>query len=261
MHAAAAAPAPAVRTRPVLADDDAAVEDSVRLLLDENEPKQTLHLNFGPGVDVAIVCARDGNPGALQSGIWLWPAAKALSFYLAARGLDERWHDCLELGAGAALAGVVVARLLALRASAHELSSPSRRLPSVLLTDRDFVSLRMIKRSLAENAAQLAGVAVKTRRLVFIEGNQPKAGQKEPFVVDFVLGTDLIYSDRVAQSLVQTLAHRLSRERPWVFMLCSSFRHEDTTLVVDEECRKLGIKRRVLEHAFMDCLIEEFVPG
>jgi len=230
-------------------DGDKALGD-VRVMLDMAEPKHHVRVTIA-GLAVDVVCAKEGGPGALQSGMWIWPAAKALCEYLAATKLIEEhaeWTSIVELGAGAGLAGLFVA---------HKLSV-LHRAASVTLTDRDFTSLSIMQRAIALNAERLDPcVKVSTRRLVFISGAPTAAQARNPFSASLIIGTDLIYSHEVAESLIQTLVLRFPGSS-WVFILCSSFRHEETTAVLVAECDKQRVRRRVLAAAYRDCLIEMF---
>jgi len=194
----------------------------------------------------------DSGPGALQSGMWLWPASKALCFYLGERGLNEEWREILELGAGAGLAGLYCAQLASRRLTAEPATN-------ILLTDRDYTSLKIMKKSIELNQHLWApNIHVKTRRLLFVDGIPTAAQRDAIFPADLIIGTDLIYSDQVGRNLIQTLAFRFAKDRTWVFFLCSSFRHAETTSAVDDECAKHGIQRTVLAESYMNCLIEQY---
>jgi hypothetical protein len=181
--------------------------EDVRVMLDENEPKGVRRIEFATPhttLSVDVLCAKEGNPGALQSGMWLWPAAQALGSYLcdksAELGLDQV-QTCMELGAGAGLTGLCLAHLL----SSTTLNGGG---VDIILTDRDYTSLRIMKASIALNAPRWnpKQVSVSTRRFLFVDGTpneaQLKAGR---FAVDLIIGTDLIYSDAIARNLIQTL--------------------------------------------------------
>eukprot|EP00903_Cladosiphon_okamuranus_P006055 g5970.t1 len=104
-------------------------------MFDNALPKTRRSFCFGD-VSVAVRLV-DDDPGAVQSGHYVWPAAPALSAYLVDRRLAlPRGGRCLELGAGCGLAGLVAAQLEATSA--------------VVFTDHDPGVLDMIRESIAE---------------------------------------------------------------------------------------------------------------
>ena len=265
-------------------EDDAAAD--VRLLYDAYEPKETRQVHVSRDVSVRVTCARDGGPGALQSGVWLWPAATTLAEFVVeamlADGLERNPRDAsggetlsvvrragrewgvarrrrrrellgqeagaddevatapsadplrpplavVELGAGAGLCGLAAARALQV----------SGRGGSVLITDRDLTTVRMVRESVKACGGFGDGVDVRARRLEF---GAPREGEPR-LAADLVLGSDLIYASDVAALLVRTLATRFDAARPWSMLLASSFRHPETTRILDEECARHGLER------------------
>ncbi|CBJ33517.1 conserved unknown protein [Ectocarpus siliculosus] len=111
----------------------------VGFMFDNALPKTRRSFRFGD-ISVAVRLV-DDDPGAVQSGHYVWPAAPALSAYLVDRRLAlPRGGRCLELGAGCGLAGLVAAQLPLTKA--------------VVFTDHDPGVLDMIRESIEEQQQQ-----------------------------------------------------------------------------------------------------------
>ncbi|CAM9464339.1 unnamed protein product [Ectocarpus sp. 12 AP-2014] len=114
--------------------DDGCFGD-VGFMFDNALPKTRRSFQFGD-ISVAVRLV-DDDPGAVQSGHYVWPAAPALSAYLVDRRLALPCGGrCLELGAGCGLAGLVAAQLPLTTA--------------VVFTDHDPGVLDMIRESIEE---------------------------------------------------------------------------------------------------------------
>lgn len=220
--------------------------DAVRLLFDEYEPTVLRRYEFPRGVSLAVRSAVEERPGHLQTGIILWPGASALAHYLCAEEFDGDWRHVLELGAGCGLSGLCAAAILDQRGNGG----------SVLFTDRDWTSLKVIKDSAAENRF----AAVKVRRKVLLWTEDEDAGEPFPRLTecDLALGSDLIYSTETARALFHTLRRIMPAHGRWRFILCNSFRHPDTTEIIDSVCAQLGLERTVLATDFHLCLVERY---
>ncbi|CAN0173881.1 unnamed protein product [Ectocarpus sp. 4 AP-2014] len=120
------------------ADTDSSDEGcfgDVGFMFDNALPKTRRSFRFGD-ISVAVRVV-DDDPGAVQSGHYVWPAAPALSAYLVDRRLAlPSGGRCLELGAGCGLAGLVAAQLPLTKA--------------VVFTDHDPGVLDMIRESIEE---------------------------------------------------------------------------------------------------------------
>ncbi|KAH9259249.1 hypothetical protein BASA81_002292 [Batrachochytrium salamandrivorans] len=223
--------------------------DAVRLLFDEYEPTVLRKYEFPRGVSLVVRSAVEERPGHLQTGIILWPGASALAHYLCAEEFDREWSHVVELGAGCGLSGLCAAAILDKR-------PPSPGGSSVLFTDRDWTSLKVIKDSAVENKF----AAVKIRRKVLMWTEDGGDAQLFPRLAecDLAIGSDLIYSTETARALFCTLHRIMPPHGRWRFILCNSFRHPETTEIIDAICAKLGLARRVLAADFHQCLVEQY---
>lgn len=224
------------------------VSEEIRLLFDQNEPKVIKEFEFPNNISVKVVCAQQSQPGALQSGIYLWPAATALGKFLCEDFTINEWCNVVELGAGCGLSGLVAARLIEL----------IRKHGQVTFTDRDWTSLRMIKDSIQACDRFGGMVEIKRKKLLWTE--QKVEGETEfDANVDLIIGSDLVYSTESAEALFSTVSRKtLSNIMRWRFVLSSSFRDPETTQIIEGLCAKLNMKRAVRFEDYDKCLIEEY---
>ena len=224
--------------------------DDVRLLFDQNEPKVLKTFDFSDTISIQVLSAEDKEPGALQSGIFLWPASYALCEFLCGE-FDENWCSVVEFGAGCGLVGLTAAKLL-----------QNRKIKGkVIFTDRDWVSLKIIKSSVKANKFLKDIITIEQKILKWTLG-KPEAQEEIVFQsADLALGSDLMYSTESALALISTVFRVMPKNRTWRFILSSSFRHIETTNLVEKECEKIGMKRRVLHESYQNCLIEEYTTN
>lgn len=216
----------------------------VRLLFDQNEPTQVRSFQISPTIQVQVVCALQKEPGALQSGIYLWPAALSLSTYLCTQHATS-WNHIVEFGAGCGMIGLAACQVL----------SVAGRAGSVTFTDRDWASLNIIKKSL-KRLHLPSDISTPLQQLTWSQSPDAPVSR---FQVDLTVGSDLIYSTESAMSLLNTIKLTMPVSKPhWRFLLASSFRDAETTRIIDDQCQRLGLLRTVLEENYLDCLIEEF---
>ena len=138
----------------------------------------------------------------------------------------------------------------------------------VVLTDRDQVSVDLLTQNLMLNA--VAASCGAAERLSWGRGGGGSGkSQVERLLTtygrfDVVFGSDLIYSSDVCSKLLWTVKEVLSHARKELgksrFILCSSFRHEDTTKIVEAVCQELGMQRECLSDRIAqgETMIEEF---
>eukprot|EP00968_Pinguiococcus_pyrenoidosus_P018623 scaffold1954_cov268-Pinguiococcus_pyrenoidosus.AAC.60 len=108
-------------------DDDEPDLQAMGFLFDAAASKAEVRFTVGDQA-FSILCIADDDPGALQSGQYVWPAAQALASYVVEQlesGKLPREGVCVELGAGCGLCGIAVA------------CCPAAAFQQVVLTDHD----------------------------------------------------------------------------------------------------------------------------
>ena len=238
-------------------DDDMDLGD-MRLLFDFNEPTQIRDFSF-PGVTMQAVCAEQQQPGALQSGIYLWPAAEALCVYLCEHWSSET-ENVVEFGAGCGIVGLACYHLL------------KNKQGVVAFTDRDWACLKLVEKSIKllpfqdEEEEDDGKESSKTKATCFPITWTTKEDESVPeemkmAVWDLAVGSDLVYSTESAKALFCMVSKFMpsSSEKPWKFLLASSFRDPETTQIIEDQCTLSKLKRKVLEESYHNnCLIEEY---
>jgi predicted nicotinamide N-methyase len=236
-------------------NNDETTTDEIRLLFDEYEPKEIKHIII-ENISVKVVCAKDQHPGALQSGMWLWPGAATLCYYILENchpHQTSQWKSkIVELGAGAGLVSLFTAKLYQ-----EQLVSDTSKTIEFLITDRDFTSLKICRQSIKENHFH-KNISIKTKRLEFNDFLIGDGNNITRIQADLIIGSDLIYSSEVVKSLLATLKYGF--DVPCMFILASSFRDPVTTSIIEQECKLLGnIQRKAQE--YRGHLIEWFIIG
>lgn len=252
--------------REALADEeDVAVDDGyfadVGFMFEGSQPTRveifewTTNRNRKLSVQLRIV---DDEPGAVQSGHYLWPASKILANHLVKNPTYPEPTNVVELGAGCAL----------LSCMALQLWQPS--LECVVVTDHDPGTLErardnyestlqaILDRSVSEEELNEAinesasinfvfeslewGSEVDIKKVRTTLGEHHRAHQRR---ADLILGSDLIHDSTVAWPLLQTAKALLATDG--VFLLSQSFAYDtETEAKLGESCQALGLVRKVV---------------
>lgn len=204
----------------------------------------------------------DDEPGAVQSGHYLWPAAKMLADHLVEKELANKVESVVELGAGCALASLTA------------LQAWQPNLQCVVVTDHDPGVLErarsnhestlneLYEQARSEDGLNNAINDVGSIPVVFefLEwGNDEKlenirnqllehtiSGRK---TADVLLGTDLIYSQEVVEPLLHTAA-KLMHKSCGRFLSSQSFLYDkETETTIDMVCTLLHLERTTLQES------------
>lgn len=229
-------------------DDEEDLAGSLGFMFDAAHARATSVIDLGvEGTEPLRLRLIKGDPGHVQSGQYLWPAAQYAAKWLLLQGPSPR--VVVELGAGCGLAGLATAQLESVK--------------TVVLTDYDYGSLEL----LAENAADVLAqpyAAVGNKAIVVEQlkwGAAAVPGQASALPVALVkaatsgklliLGTDLIYSRDVVAPLLQTATAllKLAAEAGAgaEFLLFGSFCIQDYDEEVTKVCSGLGLSKTELE--------------
>jgi len=258
-------------------DESASCFTDIGFMFDNAQSTKQTHLIFTPScpciletnsslsVQVELECI-DDNPGAVQSGHYLWPASSSLSQYIVdiystLHEVSCHFNDSqiimparsiqsmVELGAGCGLVSIVALQVF-------------QEVKCSIMTDHDPGTLQRAKDNY-----------IATRDSIGIENEK---GKKEPenesdeqfgdtlsfnkdgtnhneFTItnngfDLVLGSDLIYCRDVVYPLLLTASCLMgSNNSNTMFILSQSFPYDDDTeKEIDDVCAQLGLSRNIL---------------
>ena len=217
----------------------------------------------------------DDDPGAVQSGHYLWPAAHLLANYLVQHycpGSDNSrilGNDSsslpqpivvVELGAGCALCSCVAWQLWAntlqcLVITDHDPGTLERArnnhettletlLDKDFMSEDDFNSTINNLGSIPTNFESLEWGNVK--EMVQVQAIMAEHSVPSQRHADYILGSDLIYDVAVVEPLFRT-AHQFLQSGKGRFLLSQSFAYEKATEdEIQRCCRQLGFNRTTL---------------
>mmetsp|Transcript_1698 Transcript_1698/g.4743 ORF Transcript_1698/g.4743 Transcript_1698/m.4743 type:complete len:232 (-) Transcript_1698:264-959(-) len=188
----------------------------------------TFHVGGGDGMDITVMAITDEDPGSVQSGQYVWPAAPVLADYAwgqLQQGKLPTAGVCVELGAGCGLCGISVA------------CCPASGFEEVIFTDHDPGTLHQVTEN-AEAQGDKRRIATRAEPLEWGEAATalPKAS--------LVLGSDVIYDTSVVAPLFKTVDALLDGDG--VFAMCQSFPYTPEIEAEMERCvAKLRLARAV----------------
>ncbi|KAG5183642.1 putative methyltransferase-domain-containing protein [Tribonema minus] len=213
-------------------------------MFDTGLPRTQRTFTFGP-ISTTLQFV-DDEPGAVQSGHYLWPASPCLASYLVEQRESIPAGSVLELGAGCGLAGLTAAQLTGVSA--------------VVFTDHDFGVIELLQENiehLRQAGSAKAGV-LAAQSLSWGEVDQKTvaavhaaAGLQQPQAGAFslVLGSDVIYAKSVVRPLFATACAFLAQPHGQ-FIMSQSFAYDaETEAEMDAACAAHKLRRRVVHDA------------
>ena len=223
----------------------------VGFLFEGSEASTLKHFEFQNDTQTVKIALGvvDEDPGAVQSGHYLWPAAISLAKYLLQRS-SLKPTAVLELGAGCALASITALQVF-----------PS--IQYLVATDHDPGTLDRAERN-HEATLEYQGDERLTERLsqkvsvhfsLLSWGDQEEASslleqlqavhpQQRKF--DLVLGSDLVYDKDVVTPIMDSVSALMADGG--IFLLSQSFLYDDATeMLIDQLCALHGFERIVLK--------------
>jgi predicted nicotinamide N-methyase len=220
--------------------DDAMLTD-MGFMFDNCLEKVTCEFNYGkivkqgkevPRVSVILSYVQD-DPGFVQSGHYVWPAAPAMCEYMEAHFESLPRGNVVELGAGCGLAGLVFAQL-----------DPSS---TVIFTDHDPGALKTIQHNVTMqmNRDQATCYTQSLRwgpeganEIERIEILQQSGSQQ----TNLIIGSDVIYAREIVGLLFWTIDRLMTADGK--FLMCSSFSYDDETEAeIDAMCVNYALVR------------------
>jgi predicted nicotinamide N-methyase len=201
-------------------------------------------------------------PGAVQSGFYLWPAAKMLSDYLVEKEANTQVQSVMELGAGCALASLTALQvwqptLQCIVVTDHDAGVLERALENHESTLDAIYNSTVSEDGLDSAINSVGSIPVLFERLewgddgslVSIRDQLLEHTTSGCDTVHVVLGSDLIYCVEVVEPLFQT-ATNLMNKATGRFLLSQSFGYDDATEeTIDRICERMHLKRTILEES------------
>jgi len=202
------------------------------------------------------------DPGAVQSGHYLWPGAQLLVEYLIQQESQLQPTCILELGAGCALAALAALQIWAtslqcLIVSDHDPGVLERARNNYESTLEEILDMSVTEEALNTAINDLGSIPVEfcecewnnSTNLQQMESLLSEHTMPEMNKFDLILGTDLIYDVSVVQPLLTTAYKMLASDnKPSRFLLSQSFVYEEATeQEIDAVCQQLGLERTILQ--------------
>ncbi|RLN44894.1 hypothetical protein BBJ29_001821 [Phytophthora kernoviae] len=210
----------------------------VGFMFDACLEKETCRYNYGPNAAVSVVLTyAKEEPGALQSGHYVWPAAPAMCEYLTSHRDVIPAGTVVELGAGCGLTGLAVAQL--------------RPEATVIFTDHDPGVLKVIEHNASQQERVQATCLTQSLRwgpdgATELEALKKLNGPTGTQTTDLIVGSDVIYAREVVPLLFWTVDRLLSGTG--LFLMCSSFGYdEETEREIDVQSAKCGLHREIVQ--------------
>ena len=188
----------------------------------------------------------DDDPGAVQSGHYMWPASPALAqhlvnTYMVQDGSIRNPISVVELGAGCGLGGCIAMQLPGFK--------------TVVFTDHDPGTLNL-SRSNAERTATASNCDLHYRLLSWGDKKQARILLSDLGLqqcgFELIIGSDLIYDVGVVMPLFVTISLLLrpSTDNDYMgqrMVMTQSFPYDDATeQAIDDACKINGLLRKVV---------------
>lgn len=210
-----------------------------------------------PPIHVALRVV-DEEPGALQSGHYLWPASKALCDFLASSVAtlpsDQQPKTIIELGAGCALVSLAALQIFQeslqyLVISDHDTTTLERARDSHETTLEELYERAASEEEKMDIINETSSIPVEFEALEWGREDDLKHLREatrehniDPTEFDMILGSDLIYSWDVVEPLFQSVSQLMSDRT--CFFLSQSFGYDnETEREIDRLCNKLQLER------------------
>jgi predicted nicotinamide N-methyase len=230
-------------------DDEAACFADMGFMFEGAEPSILEKFEWIKGNRIVKVTLKraDGDPGAVQSGHYLWPAAPALAEHLLER--DETPTTILELGAGCALLSLtalqVFSNLQCLVTTDHDPGTLDRAKDNHEITCEEvFTNQRLLEQIIAVPTLWEPLSWGDEDAAMIILGKLQCTVDRADAKFDMILGSDLIYDFDVAKPLLLTVAALMNKINHARFIMSQSFPYDDVTETeIDNVCASLGLQR------------------
>lgn len=173
---------------------------TIGFMFDSNHHKSLFSIQFEEPInEIKFKCIGD-DPGHVQSGQYIWPAAKEAVNYLIKHWNNLQSSNIIELGSGCGLLGIAISRL----------STVQR----ITLTDYDAGCLDLINENIILNSPHSCAFNVN-----MLKWGETCNNSYETYPL--IIGSDLLYSEDIVNPLFFTLNQLMGNDS--VFVLISSF--------------------------------------
>lgn len=227
-------------------EDDEDNLGAIGFMFDAEHDKETHDYAFATDINIHLKLISE-TPGHLQSGQYLWPAAKAAADHLIRFWDSNLRSSCvLELGAGCGLTGLVVKTLQKRDVDGEGDDDDS----VVVFTDYDPGSLTLISDNIKANFKDKS--TQSSCPVHYLAWGKPlelseeeKLSNKYPSDgYPLIVGTDLLYCCDVIRPLFTTIKSLLAING--TFLLVTSFKlQEAMEQEIENSCKLFAIKREV----------------
>lgn len=199
--------------------DDEESYDTIGFMFDSFHEKSTKEIIFQIHEKEVVFSLRiiGEDPGHVQSGQYLWPAAQHLSKYFIDHWSEFQSELVIELGSGAGLCGLVVSKL-------------GDRTHKVVLTDHDPGCLEILQENITINNCEQ-----NCQKEYLQWGNS--LIQFKDFLSSsslLLIGSDLLYCSSVVQPVFETVSKSIGDNGR--FVLASSFDIGEVTHLFTFSC-------------------------
>jgi len=217
---------------------------------------------------LVVLHAVDDIPGAVQSGHYLWPAAKRLADHLVEHEVNDASsctgtvESVLELGCGCALASLTALQvwqpdIQCIMVTDHDPTVLERARDNLESTLDAILNATQTEEDLNKAINDVGSIPVlyeclewgKADDLQLIREQLQEHTTSKSNTVDVILGSDLIYCADVVQPLFETVSQLL---KPMVgrFLLSQSFAYDDSTeKEIDKACDEKMLVRKILNES------------
>lgn len=246
-------------------DTDDCLSD-ISIFLEGSQPGsvETFHFSSSKGAIIVAIHRIDEEPGALQSGHYLWPAAKLLADYIVADTLElKNVTSILELGAGCALASLTALQALqtslqAVVISDHDPGTLERARDNYESTLEQIMDSMVSEEELDTAINSLASIPVEfcdyawgepvSGLVRVLEEHLTASVKTNTFPsFDLILASDVVYGLNTVGPLVKTIAEVLGGPNSSRCLLSQSFKYSaDLEEAMNEQCRHYGLVRSTI---------------
>lgn len=182
------------------------------------------------------------------TGFRTWEAAIYLCKYLQINKetfekLNGNW---IELGAGTGMTSIYLSKLLSPNQQNH-----------IYITDGDE---KIVDHTIAANVKE-NDISKDMITLSKLRWGKTEHEGKIPTNINYIIGTDILYDDRLFLELCETLYEILMQETCQFALICSTIRNVDTDIKFQQVCEKFKLKIECVNNSNIDPTIKNDIES